>query len=131
LSGDTRRRAGAVGELVEFQRWLQLEAGVRVVIPDQLLEAIAAVGGNGRKETGRRRVGRSLGERAQGAESGGRHTQHYLGQDRELARLTAINPRGPARLSPSRTAASPGVSLSARSVDGSAAMAARPSGTTI
>jgi hypothetical protein len=49
LSGDTRRKAeaaeGAVGELVEFQRWLQLEAGVRVVIPDELLEAIAAVGG--------------------------------------------------------------------------------------
>ena len=49
LSGDTRRKeeaaAGAVEKLVEFQRWLQLDAGVRVVIPDELLEAIAAVGG--------------------------------------------------------------------------------------
>ena len=40
-----RSRRGAVEELIEFQRWLQLEAGVRVVIPDELLEAIAAVGG--------------------------------------------------------------------------------------
>jgi hypothetical protein len=49
LSGDTRRKAeaaaGAVEELVEFQRWLQLEEGLRVIIPDELLEAIAAVGG--------------------------------------------------------------------------------------
>ena len=49
LSGKTSRTAeaaaAAVEELIEFQRWLQLEAGARVVIPDELLEAIAAVGG--------------------------------------------------------------------------------------
>jgi energy-coupling factor transporter ATP-binding protein EcfA2 len=49
LSGETRRRAeGAAPEvekLIDFQRWLQLEAGVRVVIPDDLLEAIDAAGG--------------------------------------------------------------------------------------
>ena len=49
LSGKTRRKATAaaraVEELIEFQRWLQLEEGVCVVIPDELLEAIAAVGG--------------------------------------------------------------------------------------
>ena len=49
LSGETRRNAEraakAVEELVAFQRWLQSEAGVRVVIPDELLEACAAVGG--------------------------------------------------------------------------------------
>ena len=50
LSGDTRRKAEAaagssVAELVAFQCWLQSEAGVRVVIPDELMEACAAVGG--------------------------------------------------------------------------------------
>jgi hypothetical protein len=49
LSGETRRSAEraakAVEELVAFQRWLQSEAGVRVVIPDELLDACAAVGG--------------------------------------------------------------------------------------
>jgi hypothetical protein len=49
LSGETRRRADgaaeAVKELVAFQCWLQSEAGVRVVIPDELMEACAAVGG--------------------------------------------------------------------------------------
>ena len=49
LSGETRRRAEAaapeVEKLIDFQRWLQLEEGVRVVIPDDLLESIDAVGG--------------------------------------------------------------------------------------
>ena len=49
LSGETRRRAEAaapeVEKLIDFQRWLQLEEGVRVVIPDDLLELIDAVGG--------------------------------------------------------------------------------------
>lgn len=49
LSGETRRRAERaakdVAELVAFQRWLQAEAPVDVVIPDELLDAIAAVGG--------------------------------------------------------------------------------------
>jgi hypothetical protein len=49
LSGETRRRAKAaapeVEKLIEFQRWLQLEEGMRVVIPDDLLEAIDAAGG--------------------------------------------------------------------------------------
>jgi hypothetical protein len=49
LSGVTRhnaeRAAKAVEELVAFQRWLQSEAGVRVIIPDELMEASVAVGG--------------------------------------------------------------------------------------
>ncbi len=49
LSGETVRRAKAaapaVEELIALQRWLQTHEGLRVVIPDDLLESIAAVGG--------------------------------------------------------------------------------------
>ena len=49
LSGETARRARdaapAVEELITFQRWLQTHEGLEVVIPDDLLESIAAVGG--------------------------------------------------------------------------------------
>jgi hypothetical protein len=49
LSGETARRARdaapAVEELIALQRWLQSAEGLRVVIPDDLLDSIMAVGG--------------------------------------------------------------------------------------
>jgi hypothetical protein len=49
LSGETARRARdaapTVEELIAFQRWLQTYEGLRVVIPDDLLESINACGG--------------------------------------------------------------------------------------